>query len=48
MTDDLFAIDEVTIYEGDWVDKDYAVAGDILDGVSVHLKWFSMFIWYIL
>lgn len=23
------------MYEGEWVDKDYAVAGDILDGVSI-------------
>ncbi|ODN04924.1 Complement component 1 Q subcomponent-binding protein, mitochondrial [Orchesella cincta] len=29
---DIFAIDEVCIYEGDWKDTDYAVAGDILDG----------------
>ncbi|CAL8129684.1 unnamed protein product [Orchesella dallaii] len=31
---DIFSIDEVCIYEGDWKDTDYAVAGDILDGVS--------------
>jgi len=30
--DDIFAIDEVTLYEGEWNDKKYAVAGDILDG----------------
>ncbi len=30
--DDVFAIDEVTIFEGEWNDKKYAVAGDILDG----------------
>jgi complement component 1 Q subcomponent-binding protein len=31
--DDAFAIDEVTMFEGeDWSDKKYAVAGDILDG----------------
>ena len=30
--DDLFAIDEVTLFEGEWNDKKYAVAGDILDG----------------
>jgi len=31
--DDLFAIDEVTMYDGDnHSDKNYAVAGDILDG----------------
>lgn len=31
--DDAFAIDEVTMYEGEnWSEKSYAVAGDILDG----------------
>lgn len=30
---DVFGIDEVTIYEGAWQDKNYAVAGDVLDGV---------------
>jgi len=31
--DDVFAIDEVTMFEGeDWTEKKYAVAGDILDG----------------
>eukprot|EP00088_Acartia_fossae_P058875 TRINITY_DN6938_c0_g1_i1.p1 TRINITY_DN6938_c0_g1~~TRINITY_DN6938_c0_g1_i1.p1 ORF type:complete len:242 (+),score=71.51 TRINITY_DN6938_c0_g1_i1:34-759(+) len=31
--DDVFAIDEVTMYEGENIsDKNYAVAGDILDG----------------
>jgi len=31
--DDLFAIDEVTMFDGeDWNDKKYAVAGDIIDG----------------
>lgn len=31
--DDLFAIDEVTMFEGEnWTEKKYAVAGDILDG----------------
>jgi len=31
--DDLFAIDEVTMFDGDKIsDKNYAVAGDILDG----------------
>lgn len=31
-TDDIFGIDEVTIFEGEWTDKCYAVAGDVLDG----------------
>ena len=30
--DDIFAIDEVTLYKGEWQEKCYAVAGDILDG----------------
>lgn len=29
---DVFGIDELTIYEGEWNDKVYAVAGDVLDG----------------
>lgn len=31
---DCFGIDEVTLYEGEWNEKNYAVAGDVLDGVS--------------
>ncbi|XP_053668679.1 complement component 1 Q subcomponent-binding protein, mitochondrial [Anopheles marshallii] len=29
---DVFGIDEVTIFQGEWNDKVYAVAGDVLDG----------------
>ncbi|XP_037971071.2 complement component 1 Q subcomponent-binding protein, mitochondrial isoform X1 [Plutella xylostella] len=29
---DVFGIDEVTLYQGEWNDKVYAVAGDVLDG----------------
>lgn len=29
---DVFGIDELTIYDGEWSDKVYAVAGDVLDG----------------
>lgn len=29
---DVFGIDEITIYSGEWNDKVYAVAGDVLDG----------------
>lgn len=29
---DVFGIDELTVYEGEWSDKVYAVAGDVLDG----------------
>jgi len=32
--DDLFVIDEVSLYEGEAKDSTYAVAGEILDGVS--------------
>lgn len=30
--DDVFGIDEICIFEGEWNDKVYAVAGDVLDG----------------
>ncbi|XP_013170297.1 PREDICTED: complement component 1 Q subcomponent-binding protein, mitochondrial isoform X2 [Papilio xuthus] len=29
---DIFGIDEVTLYKGEWSEKVYAVAGDVLDG----------------
>ncbi|XP_013145476.1 PREDICTED: complement component 1 Q subcomponent-binding protein, mitochondrial isoform X1 [Papilio polytes] len=29
---DVFGIDEVTLYKGEWSEKVYAVAGDVLDG----------------
>lgn len=29
---DVFGIDELTVFEGEWSDKTYAVAGDVLDG----------------
>ncbi|XP_034654255.1 complement component 1 Q subcomponent-binding protein, mitochondrial [Drosophila subobscura] len=29
---DVFSIDEMSIFEGEWNDKVYAVAGDVLDG----------------
>lgn len=29
---DVFGIDEITLYDGEWVEKNYAVAGDVLDG----------------
>lgn len=32
--DDVFGIDEVTMYEGEWTDKNYSATGDVLDGVS--------------
>lgn len=37
--DDIFGIDEVTLYKGEWSDKVYAVAGDVLDGVSIFFKF---------
>ncbi|KAK7791055.1 hypothetical protein R5R35_007147 [Gryllus longicercus] len=30
--DDVFGIDEVTLYDGEWSEQTYAVAGDVLDG----------------
>lgn len=35
--DDVFGIDEMTIYQGEWNEKIYAVAGDVLDGVSIFM-----------
>ncbi|XP_070497440.1 complement component 1 Q subcomponent-binding protein, mitochondrial [Chironomus tepperi] len=29
---DVFGIDELTIFDGEWTEKTYAVAGDVLDG----------------
>lgn len=36
--DDIYGIDEVTFYNGEWEEKNYAVAGDVLDGVSIDLN----------
>ena len=32
--DDVFGIDEVTLYEGEWKSENYAVAGELLDGMG--------------
>lgn len=32
--DDIFGIDEVTFYDGEWKDSNYAVSGEVLDAVS--------------
>lgn len=32
--DDIFGIDEITLFDGEWEEKNYSVAGEILDGVS--------------
>lgn len=34
--EDIFHIDEVTIYENKYSDNKYALAGDTLDAVCVH------------
>lgn len=34
ITDDIFGIDEITLYEGEHSERVYSVAGEILDGVS--------------
>lgn len=34
-TDDIFGIDEITLYDGEHSEKVYSVAGEILDGVSI-------------
>lgn len=33
VSDDIFGIDEITLFDGEWDDKHYTVAGEILDGV---------------
>lgn len=35
LSDDIFGIDEITLYEGEYSDKVYAVSGEIIDGVSI-------------
>lgn len=35
VSDDIFGIDELTIFDGEHVEKNYAVAGDVLDGVRI-------------
>jgi hypothetical protein len=36
-SDDIFVIEEVSLYDGECKENTYAVAGDILDGVSFSL-----------
>jgi len=36
--DDIFGIDEITLYEGEHSEKVYSVAGEIIDGVSIIFK----------
>lgn len=38
ISDDIFTIDELAVYEGDHNEQTYAVAGDILDGVLPVVK----------
>lgn len=33
VSDDIFAVDEISIFEGEWNDNTYAVSGDVLDSV---------------
>lgn len=35
LIDDIFGIDEITLYQGEHHEKTYAVAGDVIDGVSI-------------
>lgn len=38
---DVFGINELTVYEGEWSEDTYCVSGDILDGVSDwYIKYF--------
>lgn len=46
ITDDIFGIDEITLYEGEHSERVYSVAGEILDGVSIiTLIWDIYSLW---
>lgn len=34
IADDIFGIDEISIYEGEWDENVYSVSGEVLDSVS--------------
>lgn len=34
-TDDIFSIDEISIYDGEWNENIYAVSGEVMDSVSI-------------
>lgn len=36
--DDIFGIDELVLYDGEWKESNYAVSGEVLDGVSDKLN----------
>ncbi|XP_014240636.1 complement component 1 Q subcomponent-binding protein, mitochondrial isoform X4 [Cimex lectularius] len=36
-TDDLFSIDEVVMYDGEWKESNYAVSGEVIDGTLYDL-----------
>lgn len=38
VTDDVYGIDEISIYDGDWHENVYAVSGEVIDSVSVKKK----------
>lgn len=42
--DDVFAIDELCIFKGEWNDKVYAVSGDVLDGVYNYLFMVKIYV----
>lgn len=43
LADDIFGIDEITLYEGEHSEKVYSVAGEIVDGVSIIFKGVSYY-----
>lgn len=46
--DDIFGIDEITLYKGEHSDKVYAVAGEVIDGVSNYiLELVSLYEFYV-
>lgn len=44
VVDDIFGIDELTIFDGEHVEKNYAVAGDVLDGVKIRSQFYLPFV----
>lgn len=42
-SDDLFMIDEVVMYDGEWKDSNYSVSGEVLDGVMLYSFCFLLY-----
>lgn len=37
--DDIFGLDEISIYNGDWNENVYAVSGEVVDSVSIYFAY---------